>query len=449
MRRGICPTLGVPMPTGDGLLARFRTDDCRLTLAQMRAVAQAASAFGNGIIEITARGSLQIRGLRPATVEPLEQAILDAGIVPASGVMVEVPALAGIDPDAWIDPRPIADDIRRLVADSMAGLALAPKLAVIVDGGGRANLGAVTADVRLTAIDRERMMLAVGGTNRSARGVALVDWEKAAEAVLRVLRAIAAIGPAARGRDIEPETLDGLFDPTAAGVRIPATARPILGFEQLGVPPSSAADPSNLGHDNWVLGLALPYRQARAADMINLLDAVEMLGISDIRLCRGHGLILTGLHYGQLLRAEAAARKFGFWTSETEPRANIALCAGTMGCASAHFDTRAAADLAAGKAPAILDGSITLHLSGCPKGCAHPAATALTLAGAPSGYGLVVNGAASGQPALYIATNDLEIALVRLASLVAGAKEAGETVSDCLGRLGPARLVAALTLDGQ
>jgi precorrin-3B synthase len=73
----------------------------------------------------------------------------------------------------------------------------------------------------------------------------------------------------------------------------------------------------------------------------------------------------------------------------------------------------------------------------------------LTLAGAPSGYGLVVNGAASDAPALYIAANDLGIALERLASLVAGAKETGETISDCLERLGPARIVAALKLDGQ
>lgn len=448
-RRGACPTLGMPMQTGDGLLARFRTDDCRLTPAQMRTVAQAASVFGNGIMEVTARGSLQIRGLRQDTIEPLEQAILEAGIVPASGLMVEVPPLSGIDPDAWIDPRPVADAIRRLVEESMPRLVLAPKLAVIVDGGSRENLGAVTADIRLTAVDPQRMLLAVGGTNLSARRVALVAREGAPEAVLRVLRAIAAIGPLARGRDIDPRALDGLHDPVADGVPVPATSGPVLGIERLGERRISDAEPSNLRHDTWIVGLALPYRQTRAADMLGFLDAIEGVGISDIRLSSGHGLILTGLHRDGAIRAEAAARDFGFWTSADEPRASIALCAGTLGCASAHFDTRAAAELAAGRADELLDGSLMLHLSGCPKGCAHPAAAGLSLVGAPSGYGLVVNGAASDRPALYIAANDLENALVRLASLVSGAKEAGETASDCLGRLGQARLVAALTLDGQ
>ena len=202
-------------------------------------------------------------------------------------------------------------------------------------------------------------------------------------------------------------------------------------------------------HDRWIVGLVLPYRQARAGDMIGFLDEIEILGLCDLRLSPGHGLILTGLHRGEAMKAEAAARRHGFWTSPDEPRAAISLCAGSSGCASAHFETRAAAEAVASRAPVLLDGSITLHLSGCPKGCAHPAPAALALVGTPSGYGFVVNGAASDAPALYIDAKDLGTALERLASLVAGAKETGETARDCLSRLGPAAIAAALTLDGQ
>ena len=198
--------------------------------------------------------------------------------------------------------------------------------------------------------------------------------------------------------------------------------------------------------ETYTLGIALPYRQARATELVIFLDEIEIIGLSDIRLSPGHGLILTGLHRAEALRAEGAARRHGFWTSARQPRANISLCAGTSGCASAHFDTRAVAEEVARRAPALLDGSVALHLSGCPKGCAHPAPAALTITGTPSGYGLVVNGAASDAPAVYIAAKDLGIALDRLASRVAGAKEAGETARDCLARLGPAAIAAALTL---
>jgi len=448
LRRGACPTLGRPMRTGDGLLARLRPNDCRLTIGQLRALAHAAADHGNGILEVTARGSVQIRGVRPETIQPLEEAVFAAGIVPASGVMVEVPPLAGIDPGELIDPRPIADEIRRAIGQHASPLMLAPKLAITVDGGGRFHLGAVTADVRLTAIDGERFLLAVGGTNGSARKVAVVARQDAVSAVIDVLEAIAAIGPAARGKDVAAEMPDPIGD--AREIHVSVEAPSFLGIQQVGLPPSAHSDTAQI---ITTLGIAFPYRQARSADVIAFFDDIEILGLSDIRLSPNHGLILTGLHHGEATKAEAAARRHGFWTSPSEPRANISLCAGTSGCASAHFDTTSVADEVARSTPDLLDDSMTLHLSGCPKGCAHPAPAALTLTGAPSGYGLVVNGAASDAPALYIAAKDLGIALGRLASLVAGAKEAGETVGDCIRRLGASQIGKALgtglTLDGQ
>lgn len=441
LRRGACPTLGNPMRTGDGLLARFRPADCRMTLTQLRAVAHAAGDYGNGIVEVTARGSLQVRGLQPQTVEPFEEAVLAAGIVPTSGVMVEVPPLAGMDPDELIDPRPIAEGIREIVRRHEPPLMLAPKLAIIVDGGGRFHLGSVAADVRLTAVDGQHFLLAVGGTDRSARRVAAVESERAPTAVLRVLEALASLGPTARGKDVDATGLDEPSSVTGAFVR-PGDSPSFLGVQELGSASASL-------RPEIVLGIGLPYRQARSRDLIALLDEIEVLGLLDIRLSPGHGLLLTGLHRTEAAKAEAAARRSGFWTSASEPRAHISLCAGSLGCASASFDTRAVAEEVARYAPELLDGSLTLHLSGCRKGCAHPTASLLTLVGAPTGYGLVVNGAASDSPTLYIAANDLGIALERLASLVAGAKETGESVRDCLDKLGPARIAAALKLDGQ
>ena len=61
-RRGVCPGLSRPLPTGDGLLARLRPTG---TIAPdaFAALCAAARAHGNGIVEITARGSIQVRGL--------------------------------------------------------------------------------------------------------------------------------------------------------------------------------------------------------------------------------------------------------------------------------------------------------------------------------------------------------------------------------------------------
>ena len=440
-RRGACPTLSVPMPTGDGLLARLRPLDCAITTAELRAITMAAREFGNGLVEVTARGSLQIRGLKPETVRPFERAVVASGIVPASGVMVEVPPLSGIDPDELVDVRPLAQAIRGAIEAHRPPLVLAPKLAVVVDGGGRFHLGAVTADVRLTAIGEDRFLLAVGGTNQTARSVSVVTSDNAVDGVIRLLEMIAGIGPGARGRDVDLTKLGGLYEQAPSEISYDRGAGSFLGIRDLG-----SISTTNRNED-YILGIALPYRQTKSADLIAFLSVLESLGVSEIRLSPNHVFFLSGLTQSSASQAEAAARQLGFWTSSAEPRANISLCSGTAGCASAFFDTRAAAETLLRHAPELLDGSIAIHLSGCAKGCAHPLAAPLALVGAPSGYGLVVNGAASASPALYIAAKDLGIALEGLASLVAGAKEAGETARDCLARLGAATISAALQLD--
>ena len=61
-RRGACPGLSTPMPTGDGLLARLMPTGT-MTLDAMAGLCAAARRYGNGTIEITSRGSIQVRGL--------------------------------------------------------------------------------------------------------------------------------------------------------------------------------------------------------------------------------------------------------------------------------------------------------------------------------------------------------------------------------------------------
>ena len=61
-RRGACPGLSAPMPTGDGLLVRLLPIGT-IPLAAFAQLCAAARREGNGIIEVTGRGSIQVRGL--------------------------------------------------------------------------------------------------------------------------------------------------------------------------------------------------------------------------------------------------------------------------------------------------------------------------------------------------------------------------------------------------
>ena len=71
LRKGWCPTLTRPMQTGDGLLVRFHIKYGILTAENTRHIADFAARYGNGHIDLTSRGNLQIRGVKQEEYEAL------------------------------------------------------------------------------------------------------------------------------------------------------------------------------------------------------------------------------------------------------------------------------------------------------------------------------------------------------------------------------------------
>lgn len=431
-RRGACPSLSAPMKTGDGLLVRLRPSESGVTPGQLRAIAEAAARFGNGILEVTARGNLQIRGLRTETVGPLNDAISALDLPIASGVAIETPPLCGIDADEIADARPLAARVRAAITAHHPALVLAPKLSITVDGGGRFHLGDIVADIRLSAVGPALWRVSIAGNAHGARQIAVLPEDQIAEAVLRILVALDAMGPAARGRDLDAAALAAGFVSTVApSIPVRARAPRPAGLHDFGV-----AGP--------VLGVGLTFCQTSAADLIAFLDEAEALGAREIRLAPDHGLFVLGLSQEAAVKAQRHAEACGFRVAADDPANAIALCAGARGCASAFFDTHALARILIATVPDLLDGSLDVHLSGCPKGCAHPAPAGLTLTGASLGYGLVVNGSASVSPDATIAAKDISPAAERLSALLRNNKNAGETARSCLARLGVDRVAAAM-----
>jgi precorrin-3B synthase len=63
----------------------------------------------------------------------------------------------------------------------------------------------------------------------------------------------------------------------------------------------------------------------------------------------------------------------------------------------------------------FLDGSFTIHVSGCAKGCAHPRAAALTVVGTPEGCALIEDGSARDVPHAVVPADELPAAIARRA----------------------------------
>ena len=149
LRRGACPGLSAPMPTGDGLLVRLRPIGT-VALAAFEKLCAAAQEHGNGVIEVTTRGSIQVRGLSEQSAPLFAEAVARLGIATEDGPPVLSNPLAGLDSAEILDAAALAADLRNALAETSLAERLAPKVSVVIDGGGL-HLDGIAADIRLAA----------------------------------------------------------------------------------------------------------------------------------------------------------------------------------------------------------------------------------------------------------------------------------------------------------
>ncbi len=453
LRRGWCPGLARPMSTGDGLLVRLHPGNGVLTAAQLRAVATGARAAGNGLMDVTARGNLQIRGVRPGLHPWLAAMLAEVQLGdtrPPGGPYPEGPQrltlaapLAGLDPTARWDAFALA---AALEAAAVALAGLHPKLLVVVEDGGRAGLAAVEADLRLAPDAAGRPILVLAG---DPTGLILSD--EPVPAIHRLLARLAALGPR-RVRDLAPNERAGVLAAcvgddrasspppcgegsgveTGAGANgAPAPTTRFVRSRRTQVPtPISASSPQggggalgpgpvatwgslppglhDLGPGGVALVLELAFGRGDAALLGAVADWAEGFGDGTVRLTPGRGLVLPRLREPE--RVRGAARRRGLIVAPDDPRRAVAACPGAPACASGHAPVQAdAAGLAAVLAPGV-----RLHVSGCAKGCAHPGPAALTLVAlAGGGYGVVPGGTARDSA---VARLSLDVVRARLAA---------------------------------
>ena len=123
LRPSACPGLWRVVPARDGGICRVKLPGGLLTSAQARAVAEAARLCGSGVLELTNRSNLQLRGVRDENHEPLVPRLLAAGLGPRNPAADDVRNLllspvAGRDRSAHLDTRPLAGRLLALLENA-------------------------------------------------------------------------------------------------------------------------------------------------------------------------------------------------------------------------------------------------------------------------------------------------------------------------------------------
>jgi precorrin-3B synthase len=367
-RRGWCPSLYDPMPTGDGLLVRVKPPGARLPAPAARALAEAAAHYGNGVIELTRRGNLQVRGLRPDGVAPFAAAMVAAGLADPDPErerrrVVIAPSLAGDDPAAADGG--LAERIEAVLAN---GPALASKFCIAVDAGGVLAGWPLTADI-LVRIEAGRHWITPGDgpsapdrtideiirLTTEAAGKRLFPLSLRAWAAARTKAGVRERAGAASGPD-EPLAFGGGSAPLRSEDPLTPAWRE---GEKIGYHPYP-------GTDRGALALGLPLRQLDPPTLHALAALSDRFGGGAVRTTPWRALLLGQVCAADLPAARAAAQAAGLATDPADPRLHVTSCIGSPGCASASVPARQDA------ARLAREGHGPLHLSGCAKGCAYP-----------------------------------------------------------------------------
>jgi precorrin-3B synthase len=403
LRRGVCPGLSAPLPTGDGLLVRLRPLGA-IPLAVFGKLCALAAECGNGIVEITARGSIQLRGLSAASAPRFAAAVAKLGIAAQDGVPVLANPLAGLAADDIIDAAALAAALRHALAEQSFNAKLSPKISVAIDGGGALNLDTVAADIRLRARlwhGDTLLQVSVGGDAARAVPLGCVAVGDGAEAAVRLLDILAQRGRNTRARDVV--ALEGV------NVFRSAVADLLRGEVTPSVPCRSAEviGTHRLRDGSYGYGIALPFGHADASVLQSLIRLAERARASGVITAPGRTVIAVGLASGEVSDFAVQAAQLGFITRPEDPRRRVIACAGAPLCASGLIATRAIAPRLA----ELHDGIATIHLSGCAKGCAHPDKAALTIVGSADGCALVADGSTQDAPFAIVATAELPAAI--------------------------------------
>lgn len=180
-----CPGIFLLAQMKDGGLARLRLPGGRLDAAQGRAVADFARRWGNGLIDLTNRANLQVRGLPPVLPDDAVADLDRAGLVPAMRGAdrlrnITADPLSGLDPGEITDVTPLVADLDAALVERLADLAaaegdgqlrLTPWSAVLLTGIPQSRVAAVIAASGLGTAIGPRVVACAGSTG-CERGLA-------------------------------------------------------------------------------------------------------------------------------------------------------------------------------------------------------------------------------------------------------------------------------------
>jgi len=361
-----CPGVLRMHPAADGSLARIRLPGGILDPRGLAAI-EACAMLGSGLVELTSRANLQIRGLADGCAGDVAELLWDGGLLPSIDHdrvrNVLASPIAGRHPRSLTPTDPV---LRELDSGLCADLRLAQLpgrfLFAVDDGAGMIDTG--VADIALRALAAGGFQLELAGTPTDLCGGA----QLALDAARAFLELDAARGDGSSWRLAEVPNGAGLVAAALGGRAVD------IGIDAIGGPRGAGL----------ALGELIQHDGRHALTVLAPLGRLHPEHLRLLRDCAPNGVRVSSRRTltfvdvssadaGELLAALTAA---GFVTSDDSGWWGLSACAGLGACANARIDVRAGAEA---RSELRRSGSPPEHWSACERGCGRPAAIGIAV----------------------------------------------------------------------
>lgn len=417
-RPSACPGLLRIVAALDGGICRIKLPGGVLHAGAASAIADAAQRHATGVIELTNRANLQLRGVRAGHEPALIEALVGAGLGPDAGWAQALGAAAGSTACSAFDASvasaiAAADDVRNLMLSPSAGrdpfalfdttalaaqiltllqreprfAALSPKFALLLDGGERLAMLEHPHDVWLAAQDHAdgvRFVFGLAGcppaastpanrgnaTGTPALGAVTPSQIPAlVKALLHTFLDLAAPDHTRMRHLLAAQSIETVLQRVQTYLDFPLSREAALAAWRrapadaslrLGIQPQRKAGTCQVGGQP-------PLGRLDAATLRALAALAEDSGNATLRITPWQSVLLPDVAAAAAPSVLARLIALGLACEPEHPMTRLIACAGSTGCAKSHADTKADALRLAAHLPADAE---QVHLSGCPRSCA-------------------------------------------------------------------------------
>ena len=436
-RRGHCPSAGTPMESGDGLLSRVNLLGGRLDVSQLIDLADWAEELGAPTLEITSRGKLQVRGLSAQSETLFTRKLVATGLARETAAAeaarhVICSIAADIDPTALHDPYAIAQQLDSHLSTTPPLWKLPSKFLICIDGGG-GDLADKSADIRVDAISSAKGIayrIALAGSRQSAVLLGYCQVQSCIDVIIFLATTFLSINEQRKDKATRIKQL--LNDDTFALFKT-SVSDLLINVKPINTERTSA---KLLGQQAGWFGFAPPFGVMSSDTARGLARLAAAHGHNEFRVSPEKVILIPGGSSDLSAPLEAQ----GMIVTNGDPRLSLVACPGAPACLSGSTATRSLALTLAKQIPALFDGELRTHFSGCPKGCANPQASPITIVAQQGKFDVIVNDRATPlneekRIAHNLSTDELAMRLSTLSNTLQQARRDDESLSDCIARL--------------